>query len=234
MEESRRSKLVTFAWQWGPPLLALVCFRSAIASPFNVPTGSMVPAIEVGDHIVVQKFAYGLNIPWIRTDQGLSLGAMSTREVFTWTEPSRGDVVLFRYPLDPGIDYVKRVIGTPGDEIRVRNDRVYVNDEKLAWSADGSYDFVDQKCHPWKTKRYVETIDGVQHPVLDSRLRTTRDFGPVVVPDGSLFVMGDNRDHSADSRAWGMVPRQNVRGRAVGVWLHNRCNENMSVDWQAL
>jgi len=233
-ERSRPSRLVTFAWQWGPPLLALVCFRSAIASPFHVPTGSMVPSIEIGDHIVVEKFAYGLNVPWIRPEHGLSISALNTREILTWADPQRGEVVLFRYPLDPRQDYVKRVIGIPGDEIRIRDDRVYVNGTELGLDSDGEYDFVDQTCRARDTQRYVQTIDGVEHAILDSGLRNTRKFGPVNVPDGSLFVMGDNRDHSADSRVWGVVPRENVRGRAVGVWLHNPCDDNLSVDWQAL
>lgn len=228
------ARLRTAAAHWVLPLLALACVRSAVASPFHVPTGSMVPAIEVGDRILVSKLSYGLNVPWLSTSSGLGPGIFTTVEAVRWAEPRRGDVVLFRYPPDPSIDYVKRVVGIPGDRVEVVDGVVVVNGASVVLEPAGLHDFVDQHCQSWPTLRFDEVIDGVRHPVLDSIRRQGPDQPPVVVPDGHLFVLGDNRDHSADSRAWGMVPRDLVRGRAVGVWMSHGCDGSGTIGWRRL
>jgi len=219
---------------WLPPLLTIVCVRSAVASPFHVPTGSMVPTIEIGDRILVSKLAYGLQVPWIDVDAGLSLQALSTREVLTWAEPDRGDVLLFRSPPEPGVDYVKRVVGVPGDVVSVRSGVVRVNGEPIRGGLAGEHPFVDEDCHAWPGRAFEESIEGHRYEVLDSVLREGPDYGPVVVPEGSLFVLGDNRDHSRDSRYWGMLPRERVRGRVMAVWMSHGCDGETRMRWRSL
>lgn len=220
---------------WVLPVAALVLWRSAVAAPFHVPTGSMVPTIEIGDYILVSKFAYGFNVPWIHTDAGLSVGALSTREVVTWAEPERGDVVLFRYPPDPSMDYVKRVIGVPGDSVAMVGGRVVLNGQTLARDEVERYAFVDQTCQRTTTTRYEEDLAGVSHPILQTAYPRLGDFGPVEVPRDALFVMGDNRDFSADSRFWGFVPRDHIRGRAGSTVVQtSTCDREGGIGYEAL
>ncbi len=221
------------AAQWLPPILAIVMARSAVASPFHVPTGSMVPTVEVGDQILVSKTAYGLNVPWIRADGDPGLHWMNTREVVSWSDPSPGDVVLFRYPGDPSIDYLKRVVAVGGDEVSVQDGVPTVNGVQMHRTQMGRHDYLDANCHAHRGARFDEDLDGVVHGVLDTA-RSGRDFGPAIVPQGHLFVMGDNRDHSADSRYWGFLKRDRIRGRAVGVFSRNACDGDAWVGWQRL
>ena len=221
-------------WTWVVPLATIVGFRSAIASTHVVPTGSMVPTIEVRDQILVSKLDYGLNAPWIDPSGGLSLTSLTTREIIAWKQPERGDVILFRVPLDDRTDYVKRVIGLPGDVISVRQNRLFINENEMDRVYEDRYAFLDSNCRSSETKRYNESLEGLEHAVLASLSQTMPRFGPVTVPPDQLFVMGDNRDHSADSRVWGMVPRENVRGRAVGIWMASDCEGKMSFDWESL
>ena len=197
------------AAQWLPPIALLILARTAIAAPFHVPTGSMVPTVEVGDRILVQKYAYGLQVPWIEPTGRIS--ALSSREVIRWAEPERGDVVLFRHPDDPGgSDWLKRVIAVPGDRVSVRNGVPTVNGKRHARERRGRHDFLDQHC------------------------QTSRNQAEITVPEGSLFVVGDNRDHSADSRYWGLLPRHRVRGRAAGVFSAGSCDREPWIGWRPL
>ncbi|WP_169755341.1 signal peptidase I [Dissulfurirhabdus thermomarina] len=173
-------------WEYAQAILiALVLalfIRTFVIQAFQIPSGSMERTLLVGDHILVNKFAYGVRNPFTRA---------------TWIPghpPQRGDVIVFVYPLDRDKDYIKRVIGVPGDRVQVINKRVYVNGAPFPDPPGVQYD---------------------EGPVLAPR----RDnFGPVVVPEGHLFVMGDNRDHSADSRFWGFVPIRDVLGKAVLIY----------------
>jgi signal peptidase I len=162
-------------------LLALV-IRTFVVQAFKIPSGSMLPTLEVGDHILVNKFAYGVRLPVVGT-RLLDVGS-----------PRRGDVVVFVYPVDPAKDFIKRVVAVPGDVVQIRNKRVYINGE--VWNDPHAY-FADGS-----------TLGG-----------TPRDmYGPVTVPAGQIFVMGDNRDRSYDSRFWGFVDRDEVKGRAFLIY----------------
>jgi len=185
-------------------------FRTTIASPRHIPTGSMIPTIKIGEFIFVDMFAYDIHIPFTRK---------------SWMErgnPKRGDIIVFEYPVDPSKDYIKRVIGVPGDTVEVRNKRVILNGtplplvpvENKAILAD-----LTPKYNPDDMSLYRETIDGVKHYVVHINDRPARDFGPVTVPADSFFVMGDNRNDSADSRYWGYVPRKNLLGKGSFTWF---------------
>lgn len=234
MARFEESKWRTFLL-WMFPLLLIVGVRSTIASPFKVPTGSMSPTIQIGDHILVSKLAYGLNLPWLKIDAGLRLSALSTIEVSRWGDPKRGDIVLFRHPLDPGLDAVKRVVGVPGDRVELRAGILVLNDEDVAYNDLGRTIFVDQLCREHAAQLSEEGLGEWGHFVLDIDSRSPlADFEPVQVPAESYFVLGDNRDESADSRVWGFVPRASVRGQAVGTWMSfDDCNggTSMAFEW---
>ncbi|MFZ5482051.1 MAG: signal peptidase I [Myxococcota bacterium] len=197
---------------WGPALLIVLVIRSILIEPFQIPSGSMVPTLAIGDFILVSKVTYGLRVPFTNV------------EIAPLGEPERGDVVVFVYPPTQDterLDYIKRIVGLPGDTIEVRDDVLFVNGAEQARTLETSTTYVDQYCRPEEMRQFAEALDGAPHPVLQSTsyARRMADYGPRTVPDGHYFVMGDNRDNSADSRVWGFVPRENVRGKAMFVWL---------------
>jgi signal peptidase I len=160
-------------------LLALF-IRTFVVQAFKIPSGSMLPTLLIGDHLLVNKFIYGLRIPF------------SGKILIPYKNPKHGDVVVFRYPKDRSIDYIKRVIGTPGDTIEIRTKKLFVNGTQVS----------DPHAH-------------MSSPAVLNAASSPRDnFGPVLVPEGRIFVMGDNRDNSYDSRFWGFVNQQDILGRA--------------------
>jgi signal peptidase I len=183
-----------------PVLLIVLVVRSFIVEPFRIPSGSMLPTLEAGDFILVNKFGYGLRLP------------VGHQLVVPIGEPERGDVAVFRYPVDPAQDYIKRIIGLPGDTIRYVNKRLSINGETLEvermgrWSADETFALLRER------------IDSDWHEALVHRPSSTPSF-EYTVPAGEYFVMGDNRDRSSDSRFWGPVPRDHLVGRAFFIWL---------------
>jgi signal peptidase I len=163
--------------------------RIFVFQAFKIPTGSMEDNLKVGDHIIVNKFIYGpVPKPWT--------------SVFPLRDVQRGDIIVFRYPLQPETDYVKRVIGLPGDTVMVRDKKVYINGKALS---EGYTLFEDPMVYP-------------PRPALPEPYRSRDQFGPYSVPDGQYFAMGDNRDRSSDSRYWGTVPRSMIKGRAFMVY----------------
>lgn len=197
--------LVEFARFLFPVVLIVLVLRSFVAEPFKIPSGSMLPTLEVGDFILVNKFAYGLRLP-AGHQQFLDLGS-----------PERGDVIVFRYPENPNIDYIKRVVGVPGDEVAYYNKTLYINDEPapLEPVTDYSGDYP-------QAMRYRENLGDVKHDILVNMISSPRDF-VVNVPKGHYFVMGDNRDNSRDSRVWGFVPQENLVGEAFMIWMNWNC-----------
>ncbi len=194
--------------------------------PFQIPSGSMVPTLAIGDFILVSKFTYGLRVPF--TGAGSSWKSV---ELVPLGEPARGDIAVFVYPpsqeAGEPIDYIKRVVGMPGDTVEVRDQIVYINGAEQTRTDEGSFSFVntDGGCSPEETKMMTEQLGDHPHVVLQTAYRPQMaDWGPKVVPEGHYFVMGDNRDHSSDSRVWGFVPRENIKGKALFVWLSfDRC-----------
>lgn len=194
-------------------LIALVV-RTVAYEPFNIPSGSMIPTLQVGDYLFVSKFAYGYS----RYSLPLSPNIFSGR-IFG-SLPARGDVIVFRYPRDTSVDYIKRVIGLPGDTVQMRDGELYVNDKLVPRKPLGDYTTHDEG-FPIVQRAYLETLPPsvdatrVAHNILKStdqgEANNTQAF---TVPPNSLFVMGDNRDNSADSRFWGFVPMENVVGKA--------------------
>jgi signal peptidase I len=210
-------------------ILIVLLFRSFVAEPFKIPSGSMMPTLLVGDFILVNKFAYGLRLPVL------------DKKIVEVGEPQRGDVFVFRYPQDPSQNYIKRVIGLPGDEITYRNKTLYVNGQEVpksflepyvssrenGWdgklSSDPSTaDVEDMRLVQRNGQVSMEHLPGKDHRVAEMPGAQGAPDGSWVVPKGHYFAMGDNRDNSADSRVWGFVPEQNLVGRAFVIWMSFR------------
>jgi len=197
---------IEFSRSFFPVLLAVLVLRAFVFEPFRIPSKSMVPTLLVGDFVLVNKFTYGLRTP-VFHNKFVDLG-----------EPERGDVVVFRYPPDPTKDYIKRLIGLPGDQITYRDEHLSINGERVKLEDLGIYEGPDADTLD-TMRQFIEHLpDGPDH----SLLQVTGRRGPevsVTVPDNEYFVMGDNRDNSADSRVWGFVPEKNFVGKAFVIWM---------------
>jgi signal peptidase I len=188
-------------------------FRSFAFEPFNIPSGSMLPTLLVGDFLFVSKYSYGYSrhsLPW-------SMPLIPDR-IF-YTEPERGDIAVFRQPTKTSVDYIKRIIGLPGDRIQMKQGRLYINGTMVERREDGVFEEKDQYNRVIRLQRYVETLpNGVEHHILERGDNGPLDNTPeFVVPEDYFFAMGDNRDNSQDSRAFssvGYVPMENLVGRA--------------------
>jgi signal peptidase I len=200
--------VVDYAKSFFPIIFAVLILRSFLFEPFQIPTGSMIPTLNVGDFIVVNKYAYGVRLPVAGT------------KIIDVGEPVRGDVMVFIPPHDPNY-YIKRVIGLPGDHVRYENKTIYINGEPL----DQEYvDFINDRRPP--VVYSLEHIGGITHDIYTSPspsyIRPDNWLWPEgrVIPEGHYFMMGDNRDNSSDSRAWGPVSEDKIVGKAVAVWMH--------------
>jgi signal peptidase I len=209
IERPRDPVIIEYSRSLFPVLLIVLLFRSFLFEPFKIPSGSMIPTLLIGDFIVVNKYAYGLKLPVLHT-KILSIG-----------EPERGDVVVFRYPVDPKVNFIKRLVGLPGDIITYRDKQVFVNGERVLAVEKGRFVSSEMKCATPRSDavRMEETLGAVSHDILIHENSGSRN-GQWTVPQGHYFVMGDNRDRSNDSREWGFVPEENLMGRAVGIWLN--------------
>lgn len=207
-----------------PVILAVFMLRSFLFEPFKIPSGSMIPTLMVGDFILVNKYTYGIRLPVI------------DKKIIDINEPRRGEVMVFRYPGDPSVDYIKRVVGVPGDTITYRDKHLIVNGEPVAVKPDGNFSYVEGGLNYMQLQRVKEDLGGHVHDILinpevpNVRLEGVRDFPhrenctyseqefTCVVPAGNYFMLGDNRDGSSDGRYWGFVPERNIVGRAFLVW----------------
>ena len=200
-----------------PILLLVLVVRSAVAEPYRIPSGSMMPTLEVGDFIMVSKFSYDIRLPGIDA-KIVSIG-----------EPQRGDVVVFRPPWAPGESWIKRVVGLPGDEVVIRNDSVWINGEPVSTELIGPYRGDPASEEDAQLMRYgasllTESLGDVGHQIIqmsfvDRAPDVPNDLNPRIVPSGCYFVMGDNRDDSEDSRYHGCVPEENLVGKAAFIWM---------------
>ncbi|MNM88977.1 Signal peptidase I [compost metagenome] len=206
--------LIEYGKSFFPVLAIVLVLRSFLVEPFQIPSGSMKPTLEVGDFILVNKFAYGIRLPVLDT------------KVIPVGDPQRGDVMVFRYPSEPNINYIKRVVGAPGDKVRYTSDkRLYINDQLVAEQLLG-----EEPGTLGSVTLYKEKLGAAEHMIRKEMTRYRIDPGKEwTVPAGHYFMMGDNRDNSNDSRYWndpkipkdllGMVPDRNIVGKAFAVWM---------------
>lgn len=206
-----------------PVFLVVLIVRSFLFEPFTIPSGSMIPTLKVHDFVLVNKFSYGLRLPVIHT------------VILETGKPEHGDIMVFRYPKNPSQNYIKRVVGLPGDKIELRGEDLMVNDDKVPRT------LVDERVQveeclfrgavpvqvPVKTWSHIETRDGKSYTtqrrsciLRGQKPAIKQDGRSWVVPEGHYFVMGDNRDNSQDSRFWGFVPESHIVGRASIIWMH--------------
>lgn len=213
---------VEYGASFFPVILIVFVLRSFVVEPFKIPSGSMIPTLAVGDFILVNKWTYGIRLPVIN------------KKVIDVNEPQRGHVMVFRYPADPSLDYIKRVVGLPGDRVEYHDKRLRINGEAVELVAREDYLHPDRLYY---SPQYTETLGSTAHAVLIEKdvpafIPQFMDFPyrqnctyttsgvTCVVPEGHYFVMGDNRDASSDSRVWGFVPDENIVGRAFFIWFN--------------
>lgn len=207
-----------------PVILIVFLLRSFIVEPFKIPSGSMIPTLLVGDFILVNKFTYGIRLPVI------------DKKIIALNHPERGDVMVFRYPQDPSLDYIKRVVGLPGDTVVYQDNRLTINGQPLVYQQLPDYLHEDTLTY---AQQFTEQLGSKAHQILNdpghhmNMIRTdsfsyqnhcqyTADSITCTIPSGHYFVMGDNRDNSADSRVWGFVPEENIVGKAFFIWMNLR------------
>lgn len=223
-DKLREPHIVEYARSFFPVILVVLLLRSFLVEPFRIPSNSMMPTLLTGDFILVNKFTYGIRIPVIN------------RKVIEMNAPKRGDVAVFRFPKEPSIDYIKRIVGLPGDRIQYRDKVLYVNGQRAEQMALGQYTGVGSGVMMTGTTQLVEQLDDVKHDILVDPRRDPRQIvGDIdfVVPPSHYFAMGDNRDNSNDSRFWGPVPEANLVGKAFMIWM-NFDTENSGVDWSRI
>ncbi len=210
-DEKNEPIVVEYARSFFPIVLIVFLLRSFLAEPFRIPSASMMPTLLIGDFLLVNKFAYGIRIPVIN------------KKIIELGEPKRGDIVVFRFPKDPAVDYIKRVIGLPGDKLVYKDKRLTINGTPVNQASLGIYQGVGQGQDMTGNEHFEENLTGVEHSILVRNGSPTVEF-TYVIPAGNYFVMGDNRDNSNDSRYWGTVPEENLVGKAFFIW--------MSWDWE--
>jgi signal peptidase I len=213
---------IEYSISFFPVILIVFLLRSFLVEPFKIPSGSMIPTLLIGDFILVNKYTYGIRIPVLN------------RKVIEIGRPHRGDVMVFRYPVDPSLDYIKRVVGVPGDRLEYRGRRLYLNGTEVPQRRVDDYLSRERMQY---SQRYLEKLDSVEHEILVEEdapafVQRMRSFPfqdncnynsnglTCTVPPGHYFVMGDNRDNSSDSRVWGFVPDDAIVGRAFFIWLN--------------
>jgi signal peptidase I len=221
-QDAKQQWWVEYSISFFPVILIVFLLRSFLVEPFKIPSSSMVPTLLVGDFILVNKYTYGIRLP------------VANKKLIEIGRPERGDVMVFRFPEDPSLDYIKRVVALPGDRLEYRNKRLSINGTPVPMKQVD--DYLSRERMQF-SRRYVETVNGVGHEILldedaPASVMPARAYPHAAncnynssgvactVPPGHYFVMGDNRDNSSDSRVWGFVPDENIVGRAFFIWLN--------------
>ncbi|TDJ08263.1 MAG: signal peptidase I [Deltaproteobacteria bacterium] len=221
VEMTKKEKMVKEVKSISLILLLVLVFRSSIAEPFRIPSGSMIPTLMIGDFILVNKLSYGAKIPF--TDWNIFGFDFTAKYLFGKSDPERGDVIVFKYPRDKSINYIKRVVGLPGDKIEMRDKVIYINGSPVKTVEISGKEFMedmDDKFKVYNFRFYKAEMGKANHVVqLDQDAFYQMNFSEKTVPAGHYFVMGDNRDYSSDSRFWGFVPRELIKGKALFVWF---------------
>ena len=219
--QGREPVYVEYARAFFPVILIVFLLRSFLVEPFRIPSASMMPNLFDGDFILVNKFSYGVRLPILHVKL-VGLG-----------EPKRGDVAVFRFPSEPSTNYIKRIIGIPGDRILYKDKRVFVNGKPLDYEGQRPYPGPYLAELGGSAVRVTENVLGVRHDIL---VTERPDQGPneFTVPEGQYFVLGDNRDHSNDSRFWGLVPDRNLVGRAFLIWFSLDWSQRDAWFWQRI
>jgi len=200
--DEKASWLIRETSSFFPILIIVFILRSFLIEPFRIPSSSLEPTLRIGDFVAVNKFIYGIRLPIIE------------KKIIDVKSPERGDIVVFRWPPKPQYDFIKRVIGVPGDEIRYENKQFFINGKKVELTlTELSFDKGDQD-----VREFIENLPGQIHHIFQRTQVPAFDFS-VKVPAGHYLVIGDNRDDSADSRYWGFVPDAYLRGQAFGIWM---------------
>ncbi len=217
---------IEYSKSFFPVLLTVLILRSFVAEPFRIPSGSMHPTLLEGDFIVVNKYPYGLRLPYFGN------------KIWSVSDPKKGDIVVFKH-VDKGesLDLIKRVVGVPGDKIAYRDNILYVNDVEVK----RAFEFERIETTPlgvnYAIRQYQEFLGDGSHQILvqptQKEFGSTYRFSEVVVPEKSYFVMGDNRDNSKDSRMWGFVKDEDIQGRAFGIWMSWDADQN-TIRWDRL
>lgn len=202
----REPLIVEYARAFFPVILFVFLLRSFLVEPFRIPSGSMMPGLVAGDFILVNKYTYGVRLPVIN------------KKVLEISSPKRGDIMVFRYPRDLSVNYIKRVIGLPGDHIVYRDKKLIINNQPMSLTPVGDYSYTEPGDHMIFARILKEHIDGIEHNILHGEGQNPGVL-EFKVPEGHYFMMGDNRDRSNDSRYWGTVPEENVVGRAFLIWF---------------
>jgi signal peptidase I len=199
--------LAEYARSFFPILLIVFLLRSFLYEPFRIPTGSLEPTLLMGDFILVNKYHYGVRLP------------VAHKKIYDLNTPQRGDIIVFRWPPNPSVDFIKRVVGLPGDHIKYVNKELFVNGKKIPQEFLRDAIAQGEDFQEWPVQEKREDLLGVKHSIFIDNKKSGQDFEDIVVPANNYFVMGDNRDDSADSRFWGFVPDKNIVGKAVLVWM---------------
>ena len=214
-DKAKEPMLVEYSRSFFPVILAVLVLRSFVVEPFRIPSGSMMPTLLVGDFILVNKFSYGIRLPVLN------------KKVIELDDPRRGDVVVFKYPQNPRVDYIKRVVGVPGDMISYSNKTLYINGEPQPQRHVEIYTGVGSGARETGALKNIEQLGDVEHEILINPMAPDFGYGcqvlmrgPFTVPEGHYFAMGDNRDNSNDSRCWGLVPEQLLVGKAFAIWMN--------------
>ena len=218
--------LVEYARSFFPVILIVLLLRSFLVEPFKIPSGSMMPTLVAGDFILVNKFSYGIRLPVLNT------------KIIDIDDPKRGDVVVFRYPINPSVDYIKRIVGLPGDRISYQDKTLYVNGEKVTQTPMGFYQGVGSGTNMNGASVRIENLPGREHQMLVRQDQPNHQYpclamGEYQVPAGHYFAMGDNRDNSNDSRFWCAVPDENLVGEAFFIWMNWEVGE-AGVGWNRI
>lgn len=217
---------VEYSKSFFPVILVVFCLRSFLVEPFKIPSSSMVPTLHVGDFILVNRYTYGLRLPIVN------------KKIVEVGQPQRGDVMVFHFPNDPAIDYIKRVIALPGDTLVYRDKKLWLNGVEQTQKRGEDYNFLESGLNFVHTEQYQENLDGRDHAVLLNPEMPSVHLANVdafpnhescsysveemrcTVPAGHYFMMGDNRDNSRDSRYWGFVPDDMIVGKAFFIWMN--------------